>query len=54
MNKGSELSAQNVSKVIVYGYLALVAIMFFFLYPAISGWIVDSDYLNYVKWLNLP
>jgi len=53
MNKGSELTAQKVTKGIVYGYLALVALMFFFLYPAISGAIVGNDYLDLVRWLNL-
>lgn len=53
MSKRSELSAQKVTTGIVYGYLALVALMFIFLYPAISGYVVDNSYLDYVRWLYL-
>lgn len=53
MSKQSEMKARTVTKVIVYAYLAIVALFFVWLYPALSGMTVDVDYLKYVKWLNV-
>ncbi|MCX7749724.1 MAG: glycosyltransferase family 39 protein [Clostridia bacterium] len=37
----------------IIGYLAVVGILFAVFYPAISGLVVDSSYLEWVKWLGI-
>ncbi len=53
MKKDSLIKAQKVSKIIVYSYLAIVVLMFIWLYPAMSGYTVDVSYVKSVKWLHL-
>lgn len=53
MSKQSELTAFTVSKSVIYGYLAIVFLFFVWLYPAISGFVMDSWYLPTIKWLGL-
>ncbi|MDP4181046.1 MAG: glycosyltransferase family 39 protein [Bacillota bacterium] len=53
MSKGAEETTRLVSKCVVYGFLALVAIFFIWFYPAISGWVMSDKLLQTYKWLHV-
>jgi dolichyl-phosphate-mannose-protein mannosyltransferase len=41
---------RGISKYYVYGYLGLVLAMFVLFYPAVSGLVVPSAYINWLRW----
>ena len=53
---GSEsfiLNVRKVSEALIFHYLLLNVLLFILFYPAISGMVVDSRYLNLVRWLGV-
>jgi dolichyl-phosphate-mannose-protein mannosyltransferase len=52
-SKGAEITAYRVSTSFIYVYLLIALAFFVLLYPAISGFVVPSSYLNWVRWLHV-
>lgn len=52
-SKGAESTAYSVSTSFIYIYLLITLAFFILLYPAISGMVVPSSYLNWVRWLHV-